>query len=375
MAPIRFLTALVGILCFADTPAHADWVNLSGAENALNIAEIHIQDDHIQVDLEIFVENLATFDRLIPEDFFKATGIERSPLAERLRQFSEEDFQIMANGKEKLLATLQLAEPRMRKERPSPYAGKINPYTRQIIPGPPEDKRVLYVELVYPFQKRPQTLTFIPPLDEKGYAKAVIGFITYHNRVPLNEYRFLSEASRVNLDWEDPWYSAFENKALKRWQRGGVMSFLYIEPFEVRHEVLVRVKELEAWMELGLQGDEFIEPEENEPLKKQVGEFFLAREKVLIDGQSLPPILDRTAFVKYAITGSTFLEQPERLPINTAMIGVIITYFTKEIPKTVRSRVNGPFGRTEFAKCRPTRQIRPAPCPPRSHPRIMCKPG
>jgi hypothetical protein len=63
------------------------------------------------------------------------------------------------------------------------------------------------------------------------------------------------------------------------------------------------VKDLEAWIDLGLRGDEFIEADENETLKKRVGEFFLKRDKTLIDGKQLRPILDRTAFVKYSMTG------------------------------------------------------------------------
>jgi hypothetical protein len=164
--------------------------------------------------------------------------------------------------------------------------------------------------------------------------------MVYHKRAPIIDFRYLAQPSTVTLDWADPWYSVFDKKALKRWQRGGVMSFLYIEPFEVRHEILARVKDLEAWIDLGLRGDEFIEADENEPLKKRVGEFFLKRDKVLIDGKQLRPILDRTAFVKYAMTGSTFLVQPEKLPINTAMLGVIITYLTKEIPREVTSEWN-----------------------------------
>jgi hypothetical protein len=228
----------------------------------------------------------------------------------------------------------------MRKERPSPFAGMINPYTRQRIPGPPDDKRVLYAELVYPFKKKPKTLILIPPIDSRGMSTASIGFITYHQRVPIIDFRYLSEVATLTLDWEDPWYSSFDNKALKRWQKGGVMSFLYIEPYEVRHEVLARVKDLDEWMDLGLQGDEFIEVDENELLKKRVSGFFLERDKVLIDGKQLRPILDRTAFVKYAMTGSTFLEQPERLPINTAMVGVIITYITDGIPQEVSMEWN-----------------------------------
>ncbi|MGB6279127.1 MAG: hypothetical protein WBG91_02810, partial [Syntrophobacteria bacterium] len=136
---------------------------------------------------------------------------------------------------------------------------------------------------------------------------------------------------------DDPWYSEFDKKALKRWQRGGVMSFLYIEPYEVRHEILARVKDLEAWIDLGLRGNEFIQADENEQLKKRVGEFFLQRDKVLIDGKQVRPILDRTAFVKYTMTRTFFIEQPEQLPINTALVGVIITYLTEGIPQEVTS--------------------------------------
>ncbi|MBT8367344.1 MAG: hypothetical protein KJP23_21845 [Deltaproteobacteria bacterium] len=318
---------------------NADWINLSGAENAPNIAEIQINDDHVKIQLEIFVKDIVTFDRLIPDKFFAGTKINRAPLEERMHQFSNQDLQILADNGQKLQAALILIEPRFRKERPSPIPWKINPYTGQPIPGPPEDKRVLYAELVYPFKHKPVSLTFIPPLDEKSkISKVPIGFITFHRGVLINDFRYLSEPSTLTFDWRDPWYSEFDKKALKRWQRGSIMSFLYIEPFEVRHEILARVKDLEAWIDLGLRGDEFIGADENDTLKKRVGQFFLKRDNTLIDGKQLQPILDRTAFVKYSMTGSTFLDQPEQLPINTAMVGVIITYLTDGIPQQVTNQ-------------------------------------
>jgi hypothetical protein len=336
--PYRFIAgvtcALVLLLAAGDT--RADWINFSGAENAPNTAEIHVEKDHVRVDLEVSVADLEVFEELIPDDMFRAPVAGRPGVKERMKNFSEKTFRVMTDGGKPLRAKLRLVEPRMRKERPSPFAGKINPLTGRRIPGPPEDKRVLYAELIYPFKKRPLSLTFVPPVDAAGGASVSMGFLTYHRGVPINDFRYLSEPAVLTLNWEDPWYSSFNKKSLKRWQRGGVMSFLYIEPFEVRHEVLARVKDLEAWMDLGLQGDEFIEPEENEDLRKRAGEFFLARDKVLIDGKGLRPILDRTAFVKYSMTGSTFLEKPERLPINTAMVGVIITYLTDGIPGEVK---------------------------------------
>lgn len=315
--------------------ALSDWINLTGAQSAPNIAEIYIEDDHIRLVLEIYVGDLDKFVDLLPDDFLKASGIEPPPIQERIRRFSEETFQFLTEDKNRLLAELKLVEPRMRKERPNPFAGMINPYTRQPVPGPPEDKRVLYAELIYPFKLKPETLTIIPPLGKGGIPTASIGFIAYHKEVPVVDYRYLSEPAVLHLDWKDPWYSKFENKALKRWQQSGIRTFLYIEPFEVRHETLVRVKDMQAWMDLGLRDSEYIEADEFETLKKRIGEFLLQHSKVLIDGQSLRPILDRTSFVKYTMTRTFFIDQPERMPLNTAMIGVIVTYLTKEIPQKV----------------------------------------
>ncbi len=317
------------------SPAMGDWINLTGAQSARNIAEIYIEDDQVRLVLEVYVNDLDKFADLLPDEWLQQAGKNPLPLRERMKRFSCDGFQVISGDQQRLMAELKRVEPRLRKERPNPFAGMMNPYTRQPVPGPPEDKRVLYAELIYPFELKPEMLTFIPPLGKAGIPIASIGFIAYHEGVPVVDYRYLSEPASLLLDWQDPWYSKFENKALKRWQQSGIMTFLYIEPFEVRHETLVRVKDLAAWMDLGLAGGEYIEVGEFEPLKKRVGEFLLQRSNVRIDGQSLPPILDRTSFVKYTMTRTFFIDQPERMPLNTAMVGVIVTYLTKEMPQEV----------------------------------------
>jgi hypothetical protein len=326
---------VIFVLFVSSLAARADWVNLSGAQSAPNIAEIHVNEDHIRLILEIFVKDMEKFMDLLPDDFFKQAGVDPPPLQERLRRFSNETFQFLIDEEKHLQAELKLVEPRMRKDRPNPFAGMINPYTRQLIPGPPKDKRVLYAELIYPFTGHPEDLIIIPPIGKQGISTASIGFIAYHKRAPIVDYRYLTQSSKLLLDWEDPWYSRFENKALKRWQQSGVRTFLYIEPYEVRHETMVRVKDMEAWMDLGLRGSEFIEVDEFEPMKKKIGEFLLKHSKVLIDGNPYRPILDRTSFVKYTMTRTFFIDQPERMPLSTAMLGVIITYITKGIPQEV----------------------------------------
>jgi hypothetical protein len=330
------LCAALAVLLSAASATRADWMNLTGAETAPNVAEIYILDDRVRVVLEVTVGDLKHFEALIPDAWTEEAGIERPPLEARMARFAETGLAFVTDTGERLPARLELAEPRRRIDRQSPFAGMINPSTMRRVPDAPADKRVLYAELSYPFgDRRPTTLTLVPPMGEDGLPLASIGFIAYHKSVPVIDFRYLSAPSKLLLDWDDPWYSRFENPNLTRHHASALMSFLYVEPFDVRHEILTRVRDLETWMDLGLRGDEFIEIDELEPLKQRIGEFLLTRNPVRIDGEPARPILDRSNYVQVALTGIQLMEKPERLEIDTAIVGVIISYLTDGIPRQV----------------------------------------
>ena len=316
-------------------PVTADWINLTGSETAPNIAEIYVMDDHVKLVLEVYVGDLEVFAELLPDDWLTGKSDNRPDESARIRYFAEERFQFITASGEKLPAEVVLLEPRERVDRRSPFAGMINPYTRQRVPESPADKRVLYAEIIYRFDKKPAELTMVPPLDAEGRAEATIGFIVYHKSVPVIDFRYLGAPAKLALDWDDPWYSKFENPNLKRHHKSALMTFLYVEPYEVRHEILTRVRDLEEWMDLGLRGDEYIEVDELETLKQRIGEFLLTRNPVLIDGSAAKPILDRTNYVKVGLTGIQLVEKPERLEISTAIVGIIITYLTDGLPQEV----------------------------------------
>jgi hypothetical protein len=325
---------MFSFLIISPTTSYADWINLSGAENTRNIAEISISDDHVRIQLEVYVGDLELFEPLIPEELLAQKDTARPRLSVREQIFADKFLQVVADGK-KLPVSFTLVEPRMRIERPSPFAGMINPYTRQPIPGPPQDKRVLYAELVYPFKEQPQSIRFLPPIDENGMSLASIGFLCNHAGVTVVDFRMMSPESTLHLDWDDPWYSEFDNKVLKRNIGTGMRTFLYVEPYEVRNEILVRVKDMMTWLDFKLRGDVYIEEDEFNRVREQIGSFFIGRENVTIDGERLKPILDRTAFVESSMLRSRFIETPERVPLNSAMVGVIITYMTDGIPQQV----------------------------------------
>jgi hypothetical protein len=326
---------LLGLSALAPVGASADWINLTGAETAPNIAEIYVLDDRVRLVLEVYVGDLEQFDDLVPDGWLADDSQTRASVDERMRRFSDERFQFVTDTGEKLQARLVTAEPRLRVDRQSPYAGMINPTTRQRVPDGPEDKRVLYAEIEYPFTQRPNQLTMVPPADEQGRTSVSIGFIAYHKSVPIIDFRYLGAPAVVTLDWDDPWYTAFANRNLKRHHKSALMTFLYVEPYEVRHEVLARVKDLQEWMDTGLRGDTYIEIDELDALRQRVGDFLMTKNEVRIDGQVGSPILDRANYVRVGLTGIELLEEPERLEVSTAIVGIIITYLTDGIPQDV----------------------------------------
>ena len=162
---------------------------------------------------------------------------------------------------------------------------------------------------------------------------ANIGFVLYHDGVPVNDFRYLAAESTVDLDWDDPWYSRFRNKNLRRQYDAPLSVFLYVESFEVRKEIIVRPKDLQHWIDLGLEGKETIPVEAQEALKQQVVEFLSERGPVTVDGQSVKGQLDRIHFVRRSLRTTGVVDPPEELDVNTATLGVIFVYPIDGLPQ------------------------------------------
>lgn len=323
----------VGLLSSA---THADWINLTGAETAPNIAEIYVLDDHVKILLEVYVRELETFEELIPDDWLTEEPSQRPDLMERLHQFSSNKLQVITDSGEKLIAKPNLVEPRMRVDRKSPFAGMINPFTRQPVPEAPADKRVLYAELFYPFKEKPKSLTIIPPLDEEGRALVSIGFITYHKTVPVIDFRYMGAPVQLTLDWEDPWYSAFDNPNLKRHHKDALMSFLYVEPRVVRHEGLLRVRDLQEWTDINISNATTLNEKEQIQIKELARDFFTKRNPLTIDGKESLPSSSRAVFLKITSAGLRAVNKTELLDPSTAIVGVTQSHWIKYLPQYVK---------------------------------------
>jgi hypothetical protein len=268
-------------------------------------------DGRVDIALEIYIDDV---------DAFAAAG--------------DAPIKVIADGKA-LTPEVLLREPRERKDRVSPFAGMIDPRTLRKMPEPPADKRVIYLELRYPFEGRPDVIVFEPPLSESGIAAATIGFLAYHKSAPVIDFRYLSAPVKLNLDWDDPWFTAFENKMLTRHHRWPQMSFLYIEPREVRHEMLVRVRDLMEWTDNKPENWGVLSDVDKSSLELAAEDFFAGVNPLSIDGVVTSASAFRAEYLSISPTGLQVIDEGQQVDASAAILGVSLSYWIDSLPQNV----------------------------------------
>ncbi len=312
-------------LAFALLPSLAagDAIVRSNAMQATTIVEFFIDEGRILVELEIGAADMAAFRNLMPDGIYERMGYPPRPVAERLQEFFSRDLPILGQDAEPLSGSVLEIGPRERIVRDS--------ITGEPLPTKEGDRpeTVVMARLVYPFEGQPETLTF------SGPPGASLGFVVYHRGVAVNDFRYLGRGVVLDLDWDDPWYTRFRIRGLLRQYAESMSGFIYVEPYEVRKEVIVRPLDLQAWVDLGLEGRETIPAEIQPELKRRVAEFLRDHQPVEIDGETIVPELARIHFLERTLRTSRVIDPPEDLDIYSAVLGVIFVYPTDGLPERV----------------------------------------
>ncbi len=335
--PVFIWTGLLVALLVASFSAHADWMNLTGAETARNIAEIYVLDDHVRVKLEVYIGDLEKFEELIPDEWFKDSASKRPSLEKRMQTFATERLQFITGEGVTLPVKLVLAEPRQRVDRQSAYAGMINPLTRRRVQAAPADKRVLYAEIIYPFDGKPDQLKIIPPLDDQDYVTATIGFVAYHQAVPIIDFRFLGQAATLNLDWQDPWYTKFDNKNLNRHHKYPLMLYLYVEPRQVRLESLLRFTDIAELTEFSVDDSQLNLKDKRQLLQEHIKNYYADKDTLEIDGAYFRPDSIRVQFLHATITGLKVIDIETAIGEPSLLVGISQQYLITELPQRIDS--------------------------------------
>lgn len=332
---------LMGSLILLSPLLRADWMNLTGAETAQNIAEIYVLDDHVKVKLEVYIGDLEKFEELVPDEWIKESSDKRPSLEQRMQTFATNRLQFITEDGVNLPAKLELVEPRERVDRQSPYAGMINPMTRQRVKSAPKDKRVLFAEITYAFpdnNRTPKKLKIIPPHNDRGVVAANIGFLAYHKAVPIIDFRYLGQPVTLNIDWQDPWYTKFDNKNLTRHHKYPLMLYLYVEPRQVRFESLLRISDIAELMGFNNEETNAGVKDKYLSLQARIKNYYADREDLQIDGISFKPDSIRVEFLHATLTGLRVLENASAVDEASLLVGVSQKYFIEKLPQKIDSR-------------------------------------
>jgi len=292
---------LCWVLALVWMPAGADW---AGFSRYGEVAEIAVEAGEIRL-------NLRLAEKAVPEGAaLDAAAAASTPpwLAVRLPRLLGKD------GKE-LPGRLQSLD--------KIAADKANP----------AQEAHYEANLAYPVGGQMATLAILPPAD----ASVSTGLVALHRGVPVSDLLPLQKPLTLALDWADPWRSRFDNPEFVR-RHAEPRSYVYVEPYEVRHELLLRLKDFKPWLDLGLRDPRFIEDGEREPLKRALGAFLLGRNPLLIDGTPATPQLDRVEFVRFNRAGVLPVSEPGRLDADTVLVGVVLAYLTEAPARTVALR-------------------------------------
>ena len=330
IAPARARATVLALTFVLLLPVvvRSDALVITRAMTATTIAEVFVEDDHIRLELEIGIADLEAFANLLPDALYERMGRNPEPLARRLPRFFREDFLVRPDGGAPLVGHVEEMEARPRVQR--------DDVTGEPLPVVDEEKAelVVFARIRYPLKGRPGWMSIGLTASVAG-PSASIGFVLYHHGLPVNDFRYLGREEVVRFDWDDPWFSKFDNRNLWRQYDVPVSAFLYVEPFEVRKEIVLRPRDLQPWIDLGLDGKDVITVAEQPEIKRRVVEFLAGKNPVTIDGQPAEGRLDRVHFIYRNLRTSGVINPPRDLDAVSATLGVIFYYPVDGLPQEV----------------------------------------
>jgi hypothetical protein len=315
---------LVALAALLPARASGDAIIRTQAMLASTIAELFVEEDRVYLELEIGLRDLEAFRNLLPDDIYEKLGHSPAPVRERLRLFFGRDLVVTADGGAPLAGRILEIGPRPRLKR--------DEISGEPLAQSEEDRElVVFARLEYALPGRPKVLTF----GVASESPASVGFVAYHRKIPVNDFRYLGRSQTLELDWEDPWYTSFQNRNLRRTYFAPMSGFIYVEPYEVRKEIVLRPRDLEHWIDLGLAGRDTIPAEMQPEIKRKVADFLRQHQPVTIDGEAVPPELARINFLERTLRTSRVVDSALELDAYSAILGVIFVYPTDGLPERV----------------------------------------
>ncbi|MCH2202183.1 MAG: hypothetical protein MK102_09440 [Fuerstiella sp.] len=319
------LPVIIGCLIMACSAAEAG--------HPISVTETHVfvTQRSARARIQLFAEDLLLFQQLEPDSEGKLSEQQLQRGLEQHRDFLTERVTIRdADG---ILIPSKVTD--------------VVPFE---IPaeGIPEEDLMLYsatYELEFQFDNPPEFLTFQQDITDENFILPSEMKLTIHQTGSGNVIAgILQPGSAVThrFDWESPLSPSASDDEYKSWlqkQRqdtlgitsySSVYSFIYIEPGEVRHEILIPLASLASVLSIERADPAFLEIAEQEAATEQVRDWLAEVNPTRINGADVETEFSRIDF--YGLNLRDFARQAEvrRVSFASGRVGIILRYLPAE---------------------------------------------
>jgi len=132
------------------------------------------------------------------------------------------------------------------------------------------------------------------------------------------------------------WLAQEQQKTLGLTSYSSVYSFLYVEDFEVRHEILIPLLTLQQIITLPHDGDEFFSLAEQHAAAPLIADHFRTGNPVLIDGVESEAVVSRCDFYGLDFRDLARRAEPQQVSLSSARVGIILSYPLQQAASHVR---------------------------------------
>lgn len=294
-------------------------------------ASIFVTRSKAIVRIQLFAEDLILFqglepndqDRIMPEDLKRGLADHRTFLLERVT---------------------------LRDAKGEPIKGEVTDVQPFEIPddGILSTDMMLHTatyELEFPFSEPPEFLTIQQDMsDENFIIPSEMKLAVHQAGTALNYTESLlpGSSTTVRFDWEqaitedatdaewETWFSKQREATLGITSYSSVYSFVYIEPNEIRHEILIPLATLKTILPVKSRDASFIEIDEQEPIRTLIREWLSDENPVTINGIRVMPEFSRIDFYGLDLRDFAAQAAEQKVSLASGRVGIILRYRTPD---------------------------------------------
>ncbi|MCP4787980.1 MAG: hypothetical protein GY903_16210 [Fuerstiella sp.] len=299
---------------------------------------VYVAGDEVRVTVEVFLEDLFLFHDLQPNaaDYLGAATIQQG--IELHREFVADRFVVQNVDGHRL----QVGQP-VDVSFDVPDGGVA---LAELM------SHKLTFELRYPLEASPEFLTFsqrfsgddgVLPAEMQLTVKQEGGDVLY------NKALVTGVPVTLRLAWDRPalsetssdqeraaWLADEQQKTLGLTSYSSVYSFLYVEDFEVRHEILIPLLTLQQLIRLPHDSDEFFSLAEQQAAIPLIADYFRTGNPIHINGRDSEAVVSRCDFYGLDFRDLARRAEPQQVSLSSARVGIILSYPLKEAAAHVR---------------------------------------